>query len=665
MDVGIPPESRVYASDFECGTEVDYNIDGEVSVYLWHIRDIYDDTCFIGYDIETFFGWFEHMRCNNTMWFHNLSYDGSFIVDHALRIGMTSETYKEKKAREDGKKEARTAWLKSNSKMEWSVSKTGKRTKTYVPKKVTEEFDTPAFSFQLVKSGGKWITLTLINSNGFKLDIHDSGCKYTTCASLEDIAQATGQEGKSTLDVFKRRGPGYKATAEDIARVEGDTRILANAMRLMYDRGLTASTLAGDAWKIWREMYMNKLMARDGLSKDEALKVMDTELFPKLNEKMAFPDGTIVDIRDAYFGGRVYLRPEYRNMDVMKVSSIDSNSMHSSQMYSKPMPYGKPVLSMDRPISAVYIVHLKCRFKVKKGMDPTIQRKQSFRSIQAEWVYESDPDGECLTLTMNDFEAFIRHYDIEGLDMCKKYYVNFKHASGEFFCEYIDRFIREKGEAKVRMKECKARGDMGGYAKAYADYYFAKILMNALYGKWGQNDEKPYQWVEMDDDRIKIKESDISAGEYFSPFGHKYLPIAVMVTSWSRKALIETFEKIPGAIYCDTDSVYYIDKDEDLEELGIDVHPTKLGAWDQEKKDVEEARFIRAKTYILRDSEYVTEDNPEGLVITCGGMPAKIKENYVTWENFKPGAEFPVGKLLPKRVKGGVVLKDVGYRMSE
>lgn len=652
------PQSRIYAGDFETTSAEDYAIDGFTRVYLWHIRDIFDDTCTVGFSIEEFFGWFERMDCDNVMWFHNLAFDGSFMTDHALRIGMTSENYHEKKRREDSKKEAKAEWLKTNNKKEWSLSKTGKRTRTYVPKSVTEEYDTPPFSFSLIKAGGKWVTLTMINSRGFKLVLHDSGAKYTTCGSLADIAKAIGVEGKSDLDVSKRRGPDYMPGPEEIERVENDTRILAQAMRIMYERGLTSATLAGDAWKMWHSMYVNRVMEKEGCSAKDAMKTVDDYLFPKLNEKMKFPDGTVVDIRDAYYGGRVYLRNTFKEKDLDGISSIDKNSMYPSQMVQQWLPYGKPTLSIDKPDSWMYIVQFRCRFKVKKGMDPTIQRKQSFRSVQAEWVYESDPDGEVLTLSMIDYEMFLAHYDVEGLDLCTKYYVNFKAEKGEFFNEYIEKHAGEKKAAKEQMNICKENGDAAGWAKANADYYCAKILMNALYGKWGQNDVKPYQWVEMMDDRIAVKESDISKDEYFSPFGHKYLPMAIFITAWAREDLIRNFEMIPDAIYCDTDSVYYLEHGTDLKELGVNIHPSNLGAWDKECDNVARGRFIRPKTYML--------DDGEKLKVKCGGMPAEVKKK-ATWDNFHSGYEWEAGtgKLLPKKVKGGTILKEVSYRMSE
>ena len=660
-------DPKIYACDFETTTASDYAIDGEVRVYLWHMRDLATDEAIMGTSIEDWFGWFERMEQNTTMWFHNAAFDCSFIMYHALAIGMTCESYSEKKGRLDAKKDAEKAWLKSNNKDLYYLASTGKRCKTRIPDAVTEQYCDMRNSFEIVKAGSRLIQMVMTNDKGWKLSIYDSGNKYTTCKSLEDIATQIGEPGKTYLDVYKRRGPDYVATEEDIARVANDTRILRKAMILMYDGGLTSPTLAADAWKIWHSMYVAHVAEEKGMDEKEALKYVDGFVFPKIKEKMTYDDGTVVNMRDAYYGGRVYLDPKYKDVDLKHLSVVDCNSMHPHQMRNKPMPYGKPWRSVDKPESLLYIIQFHCRFKLKPGKDPTYQRNKSFRSIEAEWVYESYPDGETVTITSIDLEIFLEHYDVEGFEYATKYYLNFNWKAGEFFTEYIDLMYNTKEESKDAMKECYGPGVMIGdreikedkvaeYLQLHGDYYRAKILMNGLYGKFGQDPEKPYQWAEMEADKskVRIKESDIEKDEYFSMFGHKYLPVAIFVTAWSRKMITEAYEKI-GGLYCDTDCVQYID---DGREIPLELHPSKIGAWDVEHKDMIRGRYLRAKTYML-------EDHDGSLIVKCGGMPDKVKK-HVTWENFHPGLELPpgTGKLLPTKVKGGTALMDIGYKIS-
>lgn len=638
----------IYALDFETTTYADYEIDGEVRCYLWHARDVYTDEQSIGFGMPEFFEWMESLKDDVTIgWFHNISFDGKFITDYGLRNGYISEDFATVSARKLSKKDAVKVYLDDNDLPKYKTTENGKRKATYIPRSVTKQFETPKKSMTVIKAGSRWIQLVIVNAKGKVLKLYDTGNKFTTCASLHDIALTIGVEDKSFLDVHKRRDMDYRATEEDIERVKGDTRIVAQAIKLFYDWGMDMPTLAGDAWKIYQGMMFEKY------GKDK----VEKEIYPEIPEVYNFKDGYVINLRDAYFGGRVYLRPEYEDKDIEDISSIDCNSMHPSQMRYMPMPYGRPYTSIGEPKEEHYVVAFSCVYDIKKGMDPTIQRMKSFRSIQAEWVYHSDRAGEMLVMTDIDLKQFLRHYDVSpDFDMIEKHYINFKTKRECLFEDYIDKYANEKGECKKERNKYEEGSDE--WSKWNNLYYRAKILQNALYGKFGQDPVKPYQWLDLVDDKVKVEESDYENGEYFEPRTRKYLATAIFITSWSRNLLIDTFEKIPTAIYCDTDSVYYKDDGVDLEELGIELHPTKLGAWDVEHEHEPMGRWLRAKTYVLRTEK--------GLMVKCGGMPAEVKK-HVTWDNFHRGYEFPAGtgKLLPRTVKGGVVLKDVSYKIAQ
>ena len=83
----------------------------------------------------------------------------------------------------------------------------------------------------------------------------------------------------------------------------------------------------------------------------------------------------------------------------------------------------------------------------------------------------------------------------------------------------------------------------------------------------------------------------------------------------------------------------------------IPIDDNLLGYWKCEGEF--EGKFLRAKTYIkIKDGK---------VKITCAGMPDNIKHIIDTmpeeqaFEMFDYGKTYD-GKLLPKRVKGGVVL---------
>ena len=143
-----------------------------------------------------------------------------------------------------------------------------------------------------------------------------------------------------------------------------------------------------------------------------------------------------------------------------------------------------------------------------------------------------------------------------------------------------------------------------------------------------------------------------------------------------------------GFIYADTDSIHCDLLPEEIQ--GIKVHDKNFCCWKLESCwDI--GLFVRQKTYI----EHITHedlnkiDNPY-YNIKCAGMPESCKklfqlsmQGYIptdednfteeqkeflktkrTLTDFKKGLKI-TGKLMPKRIKGGVLLVETCYEMRE
>ena len=102
-------------------------------------------------------------------------------------------------------------------------------------------------------------------------------------------------------------------------------------------------------------------------------------------------------------------------------------------------------------------------------------------------------------------------------------------------------------------------------------------------------------------------------------------------------------------IYSDTDSVHVLGAQPEW----LDVDSKRLGAWKNEGV-AEDARFLRAKTYIKRKHGEI--------VVTCAGMPDNIKK-IATFENFRFGYVYG-NKLVQKAVKGGCVLVSTNFAIN-
>ena len=135
-----------------------------------------------------------------------------------------------------------------------------------------------------------------------------------------------------------------------------------------------------------------------------------------------------------------------------------------------------------------------------------------------------------------------------------------------------------------------------------------------------------------------------------------------------------------GFIYADTDSIHCALKPLQKNLNGIKVHPSKFCCWKLES-NWDKGIFIRQKTYI----EHVTHEdgipvkqlkNKDGSPkkpynnIKCAGMPQacknKLDEMMENGEmkitDFKRGLTVD-GKLMPKRIHGGMILIDTTYEL--
>lgn len=169
-----------------------------------------------------------------------------------------------------------------------------------------------------------------------------------------------------------------------------------------------------------------------------------------------------------------------------------------------------------------------------------------------------------------------------------------------------------------------------------------------------------------------------------------YIAMACFITAYSRLKTISSAQKITDDynagkskiqfVYADTDSLHCVSPDHSLPE-SLDIHPTKLGAWDHEATAVK-AKFLRQKCYmenhIISEKEYnkamADPDTEKSLYfkegdnyiftkITVAGMPEGCYK-HVTFDNFKIGASYP-GKLAHRTVLGGVVLEDIDFTIKK
>ena len=569
-----------YTADFETATW----LEDSSYVWAWAVSEIgNEDNIKIGNTIDSFMKFIEENK-NSKYYFHNLQFDGTFILDYLFKNGF--EFIKDKKE---------------------------KRSKTFTT---------------LINDMGMFYTIEVYFSvKGKRIS------KATFIDSLKIIPFSVDKIAKSfglpisklELDYNTPRELGHELTEHEIDYIKNDVKIVAMALKVLFDEGLTGITSASNALKDFKKEYKGKKFE---------------ELFPNIPFQIDF------DLREhgAYKGGFTYLNDVYKEVDVGEGEVLDVNSLYPSVMRNELMPIG-PAIPFDGkyeydPEYPLYIQIFTCAFEVKKDKIPTIQIKGDY-FIENEYLKTTDSDLVTLALSNIDLKLFLEQYDVYDMEYKRGY--KFKGMHG-LFDNYIDKWTERKIKAT---KE----GNKGQRA-------LAKLMLNSLYGKFATSKTIQCKIPYLDNDGI-IK---YNLGEEEEVDG-LYLPIGIFITAYARNKTIRTsqaiktysIEKYGKDMYCysDTDSVHTLLSIEELTKF-CEIDDVKLGAWKHESHFTK-ARFIRQKCYLeLIDGE---------VKITCAGMPPSCYK-YVEWEKFKTGFSCP-GKLIFKRVKGGVKLIETEFTIKK
>ena len=547
-----------YCADFETTTETE-----DCRVWAYSVTEIGNTEFFkYGTTIESFMNLMKNHN-DSTFYFHNLKFDGEFIMNYLFRNGFT---HTEEKI------------LKDN------------------------QFST------LISDKGQFYSIRIQFDNGSKVTIYDS--LKILPFSVEQISKAFGLPMKKLeIDYKAAREVGHILTEQEIAYIKNDVVIVAEALAILFKQGLNKMTQGSNAMSDYKKVIGNKEFTRH---------------FP--------PPDYDADIRQAYRGGFTYLQPKYADKDIDNGIVLDVNSLYPYVMHERLLPYGEGIFFEGEykqdELYPLYVQMFRCNFELKENHIPTIQIKHSLSFCPTEYLTSSNGEDVTLTLTSVDMELFKEHYNLYNVE----YFSGWKFkGSTELFKPYIDKWYKIKQESTLNGNKPMRT--------------LAKLMQNALYGKFALNPRVQSKIPYYEDNRVKYRYGEV---EYRNPV---YIPVGCFVTAWARDKTIRAAQNCYNRfVYADTDSLQLIGTDYP-EELEID--PIKLGAWKHESTFTR-ARFIRQKSYI--------EEIDGVLNVTCAGLPS-AGHKYVTWENFHAGAVYS-GKLMPTHVPGGIVLKDVDFTIK-
>lgn len=521
-----------YIADFETATNEE--ILKVHPVWCWAVADV-DTVCVIrtGHTIDEFMEWVSNIDQDSDVYFHNLKFDGEFIV-----YWLLSHDYKPVEVEQYNQKE-------------------------------------PGNFFTCVISGtGAWYAIKIHQADGKEFTIKDSLKRIPLKVSA--IPKAYGLDvTKGEIDHNIERGPGYEPTAEEWDYVKRDVLVVAKALAINDKENMERVTVGSNALFYYKTTLTKQT---DYTSMRRAF----FHLFPQLKpEEDDF-------IRRSYLGGWVYANPKYKGEMVKAGRVYDVNSMYPGVMKKYAFPYGRPVMSgmgrvPERYLTDDYIYFQRAMFraKLKPGAPPTLKIRDSYRYYWNKYIEDTGRSprtgNSCdpyvtATLSNVDWQLLQEFYDV-GVVAYTGYYV-FKAKRG-LFDDYIDFWTEQKIKAG---KE----GNMGLRT-------IAKLYLNNLYGKFGTNPQRTDKVPYMDEDgKVKYVTKDSSLDI------SGYIPVAAMVTSYARREVtMAAYNNFDRFLYADTDSLHLLG---DYDPVGMVIDPYELGAWDNEAVFTR-AKYLGSKCY--------------------------------------------------------------------
>lgn len=596
---------RSFVADFETTT-----IEENCHVWAYAVCEVGNsDNVLIGTTIDDFMTWCRNQRDNPKIYFHNLKFDGQFILYWLFHHGFKHAEKPEDRA--------------SNT-----------------------------FTTLISDKGMYYVIEVIFYLNGKKVR------KVTFQDSLKLIPLSVDAIAKSFKLPMQKLKIDYAAhnhlpegsplSAEEEEYIKHDVQIVAHAIEYFYSQGLDRMTIGSCALNEYKKLVKKKNFNRWFPT-------------PKYHE----------DVKQSYRGGFTYLNPKFAGKTIKNGIVLDVNSLYPSVMYDSYLPFGTPIFFQGQykkdEIYPIYTQMFRCQFELKKGKIPTIQIKHSMFFSGNEYLTSSKDEEVTLCLNSVDLELFLEQYDVYNMEYISGW--KFKATKG-LFSDYIDKWSNNKIQAKKD-------GNHGLYL-------ISKLFLNSLYGKFGTDTKikSKIPYLDKESDVVKYLDSN---PEYKDGI---YIAMASFITSYARLKTITAAQTIMDNynqkksniqfVYADTDSLHCVSEDFSLPD-GLEIDSTKLGAWDFEMK-FKRGKYLRQKCYI-EDEIISEEDYNNGVVsdkgflyskdkngfyrlkITVSGMPSSCYDQ-VTFNNFNIGAKYS-GKLQPKIVKGGTVLRSVDFTIKK
>lgn len=373
---------KKFACDFETTTDP-----MDCRVWAYGVKELYSKTgVMIGKDIDEFMEFV--MNINADLYFHNLKFDGSFIVNWLLKKGYRHD-----------------------------------------PDGLPGTFST------LISDMGQWYMVDIVVGYKGKKKIHtviyDSLKKLPF--PIKTIAGMFNLEvQKGDIDYHKNRPVGYTPDKEEISYIENDVEILAQALEIQLDQGLKKMTAGSDAIYDYKDIItqkrFDKLYPKLPLEVDKNIRKAYRGGFTYLSDRFAdkeIGDGIVFDVNSMYPGTMV----------------------NKELPIGKPLYFeGEYEYDENYPL---FIQRITCQFELKKDHIPTIQIKNNPLFRATEYLKSSNHEVVELYVTNVDLKLMKEHYHLYELKYYEGF--KFRSSVG-MFEDYIKKWMDVKENTTGAMR---------------------------------------------------------------------------------------------------------------------------------------------------------------------------------------------------------------------
>ena len=348
--MGRRPKQHIYCADFETTSYEQYKVEGQTRVYLWKMMGVDTSLDVMGINMETFIENLCSMD-GGVVYFHNLSFDGEFILWHLLE---NSYEYSEEE-----------------------------KNKTFN---------------SIIDETGSIYQIHIITPNGKSWEIR---CSYKLFPkSIKDIGEMVGiSKLNETHDYneIKNYTSLDDLTEEEKMYITNDVRIMVELIKYLQAVGVKGLTMSSSAYKNWlQDKYM--------LAHNDMKKSPDEEVVEIVRKSYR---GGITKVNPLYAG------LEFNDVISFDVNSLYPSVMYENPMPIGDGKIYKTLEEGRKDNRHLFIVVAFVSYgKVRQGMHAFIGNQSGF-SYARKYSYDEELQNKMLYLWLDEFNLFKLVYDAE------------------------------------------------------------------------------------------------------------------------------------------------------------------------------------------------------------------------------------------------------------